>query len=491
MFTCRSLLACAFGCFFAIHAFCFPQEPKPSEAPVEVTLPSDPLERLANDTLFVVELKYGDDKLPNPGCSRVQVGFLVAPDLGVTALSGLLKSRSSTARFASEKRTVSLTVLGGDPKLDLAVVRFKRSAAVEASATSEVGAALTRDAGTEPMDAAHFTLFCDPTGKDQPRALAMAKIQPERNEEGDAARGSEGRIYANATTAKLSGLPIVDAEGSLAGMWQWSWAEAELVEPRIVPVRELRRLVAAVVAEPLKSFDQTFEGVTIRPRCMPLLKWKTTVASNAETQTAKNTSKNLWKKLYCSICKGKGYEDNPGLEGTRPIVRRDDCDFCKKSGLIDESKRWEVFRSLAAALTNVPPNTKLDSIALEFENGLAQAIDLNRDLLLEHSIADGARQELLNDELTPGRGVVFRLSSREWPTEDSNLWGERVRVIRSSQYGKLLLRAPFARSTINEGDTVVVVAAIAGQLSAGDQTYTVLERAIAVPVKPASLPAGR
>jgi S1-C subfamily serine protease len=463
----------------------------PAQDSPAVALGAEPDERLVELAVVVLELKFKADNKGKDDQNRlVQHGFLLEKDLVATSFSMLAKAEKISVQRLGARKSVPATVVGVDPLRDLALLRLKSAAPLDAGAPTaeapELAApeaySLERDAQGAPLDATHFTLWVDCADSKLRRAIPVSELLA----------GGNGSIHATPQAARLSGLPLVDASGQLAGMWQWTWAGAEPAAPRIVEAAELRALAAAAKERPLTSFPGAYASAAGRTFALPTIKW-----GHSETVSNAARRANEFRSLVrCGDCDGKGFKvevektwDGVRWTQTRREIR---CPGCGGDRVVNARKRWEAFRTLASIVSNLERDESFSKVAMALENGLAEAFDLNPSVL-GHSVFDGGKEELQLRNLAPGRSIAFLVERSLWPAADRTVWGEHVRVVADpeARYPKLLLRKPYARSTIHEGSVAFVTAVVAGPLTVGEDTYVVLERAVVVPIKSSALPAGR
>lgn len=446
----------------------------------------------ALDSLFVVEISYPHDLMGNDAKTvRVQPGFLVDAEFGVTPLSGLIRHKAKALYFSSDRSASKFDVVGADPILDLAVIRVstlrKAPAAAEASASiSEAAparAGLSEDSATDkPFDAGHAVLWVDLQSKRNPRRVELSEIL-------DPSAEGEPLVFPSPQAGGLSGFPIVDAEDRLIGIWQWTWAESDSISPQFIPASAVRALVDRVRSDPDSKALDKLAALSRSSGFIPVLSWS---GKGKSPQHGVERAKALRNQLRCSLCAGAGTkrveEKDHKLRTTRSDVT---CPGCQRSSVVGEQARWEKLRGLATEITSVTPTTEIERVAMALENGLREALDLNQSAILL-SAYDGGKEELALSNLVPGRAIVLTVHRDYWPTQDQTLWGERVRVVNDPSYPSLLVRAPFARSTIGEGHVAWVTAVVAGPITVDGDTFVVLDRAIVVPVAaPTSFRAGR
>lgn len=474
-----------------------------------------PDEQLVEQAVVLIEMRFKDDKRVVSNNYKenklVQFGFMLEPNLGVTSFSALVKADSSSVRrLGKGSKTLRLNVIGADPVKDIAIFTLG-GGAVEAAASSNganssggnsTGAnstdaeaqapsnaatyPLALDASTAPLDPSNYTLFADieaPTNPELWRAISLAEMKPRGGERAD-------QILVTATHGRLSGLPIVDVEGRLVGMWQWSWATTGLTEPSVLPVAELRRAAAEAKARP-KKFPGAFVAAASQTYAMPTILW----GAVEQPANAAKRGKAFLNEVRCGDCDGKGSrrEEERTWDGVRWNVQRRDvtCSRCKGDRLTDARKLWSKFRTLASILTNVRPTDDRDAVRMSLEEGLKEAFALNVSAMY-YAAHDGGKEELARQNLTPGRAIVFLVPRIYWPEENGMLWEEKVRIVDAPglTHPPLILRNPTCR-TLQEGCVAFVAAVVAGELTVGEKTFIVLDRAFVVPVKSPALDAGR
>lgn len=449
----------------------------------------------AFDALFVVETTFPHDKLgKDVQTARVQPGFLVDAEFGVTPLSGLLRSQGEALYMAGSRSKVQFSVVGADPSLDLAVIRLKSppkavpSPAEASASTSEPGprrVGLAEDSDAEqPFDASHAVLRIDLLDSRKTSRVELASLLDPAGEDGPL-------VYPTREAGSLSGFPIVDAEDRLVGIWKWTWAEKDSVVPHLIPAGAVRALVARARTSPDTKTLERLASAPLLNFFVPVLNWSET----KKPQHGVTQAKDLRSKLRCSYCDGRGTKPDEDVDGKGNRTRRDEpCPKCKQHlAVISERDLWERLRIFSTEITLVPPTAGLDSLANAVENGLKNALELNQAAILL-SAYDGGKEELALANLVPGRAIAFTIHRDAWPTKDDTLWGENVRLVDvdDDSYPPLILRAPYARSTVGEGHVAWVTAVVAGPLTVNGETAVVLDRAIVVPVAaPNSFRAGR
>lgn len=448
----------------------------------------------ATDALFVVEMTYKFDKLgKDPKTARVQPGFLIDPEFGVTALSGLVRAETYQLYVSTSRTAIRFDVVGADPALDLAVIHIssaRKGTPIPAGTSSTTLEAepspvclAEHSPSEQPFDEAHAVLWIDLLGKRDVRRIELSELL-------DPAAEGEPHVLPTSLAGGLSGLPIVDAEDRLVGIWQWTWAEEESVPPQLVPASVIESLVErAKTATDPKTLDR-LAAAARSSSFAPVLAWSGKEAKPPHHGVAR--AGELRSQLRCSRCGGVGTK--PGdVEDHRGRVTRKDvpCTKCEQTRVVAEDERWERLRGFATQVTLVAPSSGLESVAREIEKGLGDALELNQSAILL-SAYDGGKEELALANLVPGRAIVFTLHRDSWPTEDRTLWGEHVRLVDDPSYPPLILRAPYARSTVGEGQVAWVTAVVAGSLTVNGETAVVLDRAIVVPVAaPNDFRAGR
>ncbi len=466
-----------------------------------------PDEQLVEQAVVLIEMRFKDDKRivsNNYKENRlVQFGFLLEPGLGVTSFSSLVRAEKFTARRLGSNKDQRLNVIGASPVDDIAIFTLS-GGPVEAAAnstdadskganstdegaqpqSSAAGFPLSLDSNASTFDPSNYTLFADieaPGDPDWRRAIPLAEML---------APGASGRIHVTPQHARLSGLPIVDEHGRLVAMWQWSRAERDSAEPRVVLGAELRRLAAEAKARP-KKFPGAFVAAANNSFSMPTIAW----GAVEQPANAAKRAKAFLREVRCGDCDGKGSraEEERTWDGVRwSVVRRNvTCDRCKGDRLVDGRKLWSKLRTLSSILTNVRPTEDRDLVRLSLEEGLKEAFALNSQAMY-YAAQDGGKEELAPQNLAPGRAVVFLVNRRYWPESDGMLWQEKVRIVSDPAlpYPPLILRNPTCR-TLQEGCVAFVAAVVAGELTIDSRKYIVLDRAFVVPVKSPALEAGR
>ncbi len=470
-----------------------------------------PDERLVEQAVVLLELRFKDDKRVVSSNYKenklVQFGFLLEPDLGVTSFSALVRAEKLSARRLGSNKELRVTVIGASPIDDIAIFTLG-GGPIEAASNSTGGAAtdggsvdsaaapassaskfpLASNATTSPLDPSNFTLFADieaPTNGDLRRAVPLREMLAPRNEH-------PGQIKVTSQHGRLAGLPIVDASGRLAGMWQWSWATTGWAAPRVLPVSELRRVAAEAKARP-KKFPGAFVSAANQTYAMPTILW----GAVEQPANAAKRGKSFLNEVRCGDCDGRGSraEEERKWDGVRGTVNRRNvtCARCEGDRLIDARKLWSKFRTLASILTNVRPTDDRDTVRMSLEEGLKEAFALNSSAMY-YAAHDGGKEELARQNLAPGRAVVFLVERRHWRETDGMLWEEKVRIVDGPglAHPPLILRNPTCR-TLQEGCVAFVAAVVAGELTdeSNSKTYIVLDRAFVVPVKSPALEAGR
>ena len=207
-------------CFLGPNVAQDPVGPVEANARFETAWVESATPELLNRTLFVLALEYKkDNNHAKEKAVPVQVGFLIEEDLGVTSFSALVKADNIRARFGGGK-PVTVRVVGAEPTLDLAVIRF----APEKQKASEVSDESSRfplsvDSAESPIEEATWTLFVDPANPKDIRSLPLSELQGRIGAEGDS---NGDALLAGFRVRRLGGLPIVDDNGRLAGVWRWS-----------------------------------------------------------------------------------------------------------------------------------------------------------------------------------------------------------------------------------------------------------------------------
>lgn len=431
--------------------------------------------------LLVIECAYPrDKKVKDDSNTRVQAGFLLEGQLAVTRCSGLIGAESRTASRLDVRKPGPIRVVAADLEADLAIVELRKAESGAAEGASVLGRIGASEA--DFLDRGNFTLWFDPLNPKQARAIAMSEVLPEPESD-------ETGIRVSRTAGTLSGLPVVDGGGALVGLWQWSWGQGEFAAPAMVPATKVFRLLEQAKSERMDSFDERVRNQTHRSRAMPVIRHASSKKPSEET----GVMKNLVSWFRCDKCGGDGTIDPSKADAIHGKANGAPCTTCRPShpNVAKEDERWKQMRVLAARLCSVSHAEDLQKLAGELENGLAKAFELN-PAAMTHTAYDGAKQELMAAERTPGRAIALIVPRELWPSEDESVWGERVRrVVGVQGYPHLLLRSPYARATIGEGRNAFVAAVVAGSLTIGQDDYVVLERAMVVPINSTALPAGR
>ena len=497
------MAATAFGPFNGPARAQQSQDNSPPGAPAEET--SRRLVGVAQEALFVVSVWYEKDKLveKEPDVCRIQPGFLVGEGLvGITNFSALAPMerklvRKAEALFAGSDTRYRVQLLDQDSAQDIAVVmlepmaelkgKAKEAAAGTPSAVApapSVRRGLALGSPADPIESAFWTLTIDSTGQ-VAGCIPFEKGESVTRGGIHVAKKAPGMPVGQKARA-LAGLPRVDADGRLLGVWSCGLVERELVASGVT-VGELEILIR-------RATNSASAGKLMQARgpggMMASLSFPSLVTPRAgSTAFASQLCGKLFKALRCSECGGKGddrWKDDkvraPG-GGWKVTPVRVPCGVCNNSKLCTQKAQWTALRGVASAVTyvRVTPEDS-DGVLQALEAAVQEAFMLNPPEF-KTRLSASAKSALASSSLVPGRAISFIIPAGEWPSEDVPGWGAPLRAVASADFGLLLLPAPVIKRDIAVGTHVLIVGTVAGFVTSGDGNATVVEQSIIVPLK--------
>jgi hypothetical protein len=462
-----------------------PQGAEPDAAPEVAPAPwveSATAERIQG-VVAVVSIAYPPDSQAHEkrdaAATRVQPGVLVGPDTVVTNLAALQGSKLDDLRVNLHgEPPLRAQVLGGDPALDLVVLRIDEPRA--RAGVLPTRTPLVEDAALVPLSREAWTLHLDP------RAPQTAR--PQRNGELESTASRAGQqphlreLAPAGTPWTLGGLPIVDGEGRLAGIWTWTAPGAPL---EVRTAGEVRALVERCVQRTPRAGEEWIRSLSgVAPRSYPLLAW------SSRSKLPKGAAEDLIEQVRCPECAGRGYKvterETEGRGGVRGRQRIEvECPDCKRGRIGPANRFWTATRNLAARVTACNDPAARAAGFDQFEEALEESI---RDVAALHPVevrrrfGDGAFEELNPDKLVPGRSLAFLVHAASWEGKALPGVGIDARLVHNPGYPPLVFIDRRQRNVLGESCDALVFGAVAGTIRLGDETCVVIERSLTVPI---------
>lgn len=435
---------------------------------------------------------------PRRGASAAvseQLGtFVAGGGLAITSLGALHSAKLIQAFVANGGAPNEVELLGADAQYDLALVRVRGWEKLTAETSEERPAIepLTLDGSGDPTSGPAWILCPGPVLSPK---LAREWIPLERFVPSASAGSAPVRPLA-IHQRYLGGLPIVDAEVRLVGVWYWQpdqaiarpasaaaaaklWVSADVVRELVTRARAAEP-VSIAARESLRTSSSAF-GVLAFPRL-----------GAAARGAADGKARDLFARIRCPKCKGTGVVPKLGdMQTTRATTTRAATETvacadpeCARRGLLRKSNLEDEVRKLATLSARVAPNTKdQDKLVVDLTSSFAFADSYCWPYFREEMNA-AARADLLESSLVPGRPVAFVVQAQDWLQSAQLPWGEPARELQAGSVGTRFIACdPRDSGSLDPAGEAVVFGTIAGTLLIHGQHAVVLERVLVVPAK--------